>query len=144
MKSEPSQMTTTTIANNQVFKNSDQKLPWYRFRTRSLDTKRVFLDTGRAEVIFSMICAPDLNTDERLAEFIGAAFGASNGDPAVLRLAIEAFSDWPGLDALVRKSERLWKSFEKRAPNFDCTATLRRIVSEQPPFGEPPSHSDRT
>jgi hypothetical protein len=114
-------------------KNVKQKLPWQQFRTRNPDIKRVFLDIGRAEVIFSMICAPDL-TDERLAECIGAAFGASNGDPAVLQLAIEAFSDWPEIDAdaLTRKIEQLWKAFETRAPDVDCRAILRRIFSEQP------------
>ena len=76
---------------NTMSKNDNDRLPWQKFRTRDPHKQSVFLDRGRAEVMFNMIVAPDL-TDERLGEFVGAAFGASNGNPDILRLAIEAFS----------------------------------------------------
>jgi hypothetical protein len=115
--------------------NDNERLSLQQFRTRDPNTKSVFLDRGRAEVMFNMIVAPSL-TDERLVELIGAAFGASNGNPDILRLAIEAFSEWypPNSDVLAH-IERHWRSFEPRAPDFDCVATLRQICNEQsPPF----------
>jgi hypothetical protein len=113
----------------------NDRLPLQQFRTRDPNTKSGFLDSGRAEVMFHMINAEDF-TDERLVEFVGAAFGASNGNPDILRLAIEAFSEWypPNSDVLAQ-IERLWKSFEQRAPDVDCVAMLRQICNEQsPPF----------
>ncbi|XIA64958.1 hypothetical protein ACFIOY_00260 [Bradyrhizobium sp. TZ2] len=108
----------------------DRLLPWQQFRTRDPNAKSVFLDSGRAEIMFNMIVAPDL-TDMRLYELIGAAFGASNGNPDILRLAIEALSERSDVPA--RKIERLWRSFELRAPDFDCVETLRQICNEQSP-----------
>ena len=114
-------------------KNDNDRLPWQQFRTRDPNTKWVFLDSGRAEVIFNMTIAPGL-TDERLLKLIGAAFGASNGNPDILRLAIEAVSEChpPNSDVLA-EIERHWMSFEQRAPDFDCVATLRQICNEQAP-----------
>ena len=84
-------------------KNDNDRLPWQQFRTRDPNVKLVFLDSGRAEVMFNMIIAPGL-TDERLLKLIGAAFGASNGNPDILRLAIEAFSEWypPNSDVIAQ------------------------------------------
>ena len=85
--------------------NDNDRLHLQQFRTRDPNTKSVFLDSGRAEVMINMIVAPDF-TDERLVELIGAAFGASNGNPDILRLAIEAFSGWypPNSDVLAQIS----------------------------------------
>jgi hypothetical protein len=84
-------------------------------------------------MLINMLDLHDLAaTDGRLFELIGAIFGASNGDPAVLSVAIEAFSNCIDDDALTRKIERLWKSFEDHAPEFDCIATLRKISTETP------------
>ena len=114
-------------------KNDNDRLPLQQFRTRDPNTQSVFLDSGRAEVMFNMIVAPDL-TDERRLELIGAAFGASNGNPDILRLAIEAFSEWyPANSDVLAQIERHWRSFEQRAPDFDCVATLRQICNEQSP-----------
>ena len=114
-------------------KNANDRLPWQQFRTRDPNTKSVFLDSGRAEVMFHMINAGEF-TDERLVEFVGAAFGASNGNPGVLRLAVEAVSEWyPPNSGVLAQIERHWRSFEQRAPDFDCVATLRQICSEQSP-----------
>ena len=114
-------------------KNDNDRLPLQQFRTRDPYTKSAFLDSGRAEVILNMIVAPNL-TDERLVQLIGAAFGASNGNPDILRLAIEAFSEWypPNSDVLAQ-IERHWMSCEQRAPDFDCVAMLRQICNEQSP-----------
>jgi hypothetical protein len=118
---------------NTMSKNDNDRLPWHKFRTRDPNTQSVFLDRGRAEVMFNMIVAPDL-TDERLGEFVGAAFGASNGNPDILRLVIEAFSEWyPANSDVLAQIERYWRSFEQRAPDFDCVATLRKICNEQSP-----------
>ena len=40
-------------------KNANDRLPFQQFRTRDPNTQSVFLDRGRAEVMFSMIVAPD-------------------------------------------------------------------------------------
>lgn len=118
---------------NTMSKNDNDRLPWQKFRTRDPNTQSVFLDRGRAEVMLNMIVAPDL-TDERRLELIGAAFGASNGNPDILRLAIEAFSEWyPANSDVLAQIERHWRSFEQRAPDFDCVATLRKICNEQSP-----------
>ena len=108
-------------------------LPLQQFRTASPKATATFLDTGRAEVMLNMIVAPDLDTDDKLCEFVGAAYGASGGNSVVLRMLIDAFSHWPQLDseAVTLEIKRLWKLFEERAPDFDCIATLRRICTEQ-------------
>ena len=93
----------------------NDRLPWQQFRTRDPNTKSACLDPGRAEVMFNMIVAPNL-TDERRLKLIGAAFGASNGNPAVLRLAIETFSEWyPPNSDVIAQVERHWRSFEQRS-----------------------------
>ena len=106
----------------------NHSLPSRQFRTTNRNAESAFLDVGRAEVLLNMIVAPDLANGDQLFEFIGSVYGASNGDPAVLRLAIEAFSNWPQLDsdASAREIERLWRAFEERG-----TATLRQICAEQ-------------
>jgi hypothetical protein len=96
-------------------KNDNNQLPWQRFRTRDPNVKWVLFDEGRAEVMLNIIITPDL-TDERRLKLIGAAFGASNGNPAVLRLAIETFSEWyPPNSDVIAQVERHWRSFEQRS-----------------------------
>lgn len=106
---------------------------WHRFRTADPRSKTVLLDVGRAEVMLNMIVASDLKTEEDLREFIGAVHSASNGDPAVLTLLIEAFQGWEEFDTAAARSRlrKVWSTFDGKPRASDCVRTLRRICSEQ-------------
>lgn len=111
-------------------KNDKEWLHWQKFRTTDPSTISVFLDRGRAEVLFSMICAFELG-NKQLWELIRAAFGAFSGNPEILSIALEAFSEWyPSNSDVLVQIERHWRSFEHRSPDFDYVQTLRRICNE--------------
>ncbi|WFU16433.1 hypothetical protein [Bradyrhizobium sp. CB3481] len=101
-------------------------LPWSQFRTRAPDASRVFLDAGRAEVMFSMIYLPDLLSSSGLTQFIGAAQIASGGKAAILELLIDAFSQRHEMDeALEANIRRLWSRHPPNISVRDAIAELR-------------------
>ena len=70
-------------------------------------------------------------SDEQTRELTGAAFGTSNGNPEILRLLLEAFSEvYPSDSDVFARIERHWRSFEQRGPDFDCIEKLRETCNE--------------
>ncbi len=103
--------------------------PFARFRTRDSNPSRVFLDAGRAEIMFNMIILPDLSR-ARLNEFVKAAHSASNGDPSVLALLLVAFDQWPEVDkALGSAIQKAWK--RSTLSHESAIAILRRTCTDQ-------------
>lgn len=112
--------------------SKSNSLPWSQFRTRTPHASRIFLDVGRAEVMFATICLPDLLSHSRLAQFINAAQIASGGTAATLELLIDAFNSWHQMDeALEANIRRLWSKGTSRASVDDAIATLRHCCTEQ-------------
>ena len=104
--------------------------PWSRFKARDPNAERIFLDLGRAEVMFNMIVLPELGTGESFRNFFEAAFVTSDGDPAALELLIEAFDHWVEVDkdfeALMRRS---WHT--SGMAHDKAIATLRQTCTDQ-------------
>ena len=110
--------------------NESNSSPWSRFRTRDPNTPRIFLDPGRAEVMFNMIALPELGIGESCRNFLEAAYVSSDGDPAALELLIEAFENWIEVDADFEALMRLyWRSRGMTLEN--AIASLRRTCTEQ-------------
>ena len=104
--------------------------PWSQFKTRDPNAERIFLDLGRAEVMFNMIILPELGTGESFRNFFEAAYVSSDGEPAALELLIEAFDHWIDVDADFEALMRLyWLSRGMTLEN--AIASLRRTCAEQ-------------
>ena len=105
------------------------------FRTRDPSQQTVPIDIGRAEVLLNRFVAPSLDTPEALRKFVGSVHGASNGNPAILPLLVDAFSQWHDEDGDERERtelERLWKSFDGGQPIPDPVTTLKMFCMTQP------------
>ena len=80
--------------------------------------------------------APHLDTPKALRKFVGSLYGASNGNPAIFPLLVEAFQQWHGeFDDGERERaelERLWKSFDVGQPIPDPIPTLKKFCRSQP------------
>lgn len=109
--------------------NDLKSSPWSRFKTRDPNAERIFLDLGRAEVLFSMIVLPELGTDDLFRNFFEAAFVSSDGDPAAQELLIDAFDQWIDVEkefeALMRLS---WRT--NGMGHEEAIATLRRACTD--------------
>ena len=113
-------------------------MSYERFRTRDPSQATAPIDVGRAEVLLNSFEAPYLDSPETLRKFVGSLHGASNGNPAILPLLINAFEQWhdpddPNEDAQERAElERLWMSFDAGEPIPDPVTTLRTFCATQP------------
>ena len=115
------------------------------FRTRDPSQQTVPIDIGRAEVLLNCFVATSLDTPEALRKFVGSVHGASNGNPAILPLLVDAFAQWHDEDGDERERaelERLWKSFDVGQPISDPVTTLKMFCISQPiPFQDSMLHA---
>jgi hypothetical protein len=106
------------------------------FQTRDPSQQTIVIDVGRAELLLNCFEAPYLDTPEALSKFVGSLHGASNGNPAILPLLVEAFQQWHHeFDDDERERavlERLWKSFDVGQPIPDPVTTLKMFCTRQP------------
>ena len=112
------------------------------FRTRDPSQQTVPIDIGRAEVLLNCFVATSLDTPEALRKFVGSVHGASNGNPAILPLLVDAFAQWHDEDGDERERaelERLWKSFDVGQPIPDPVTTLKMFCISQKPIPFPDS-----
>ena len=110
-------------------------MPYESFRTRDPSQHTTLLDVGRAEVLLNCFVAPSLDTPEALRTFVGSVHGASNGNPAILPLLVDAFAQWHDEDGDERERaelERLWKSFDAGQLISDPVTALKMFCTSQP------------
>jgi len=92
------------------------------------------LDCGRAEIYLNMFQLDALKSEADVGKFVAALFKASQGNPDVKSLLLDAPFDWPGIDAVALsvKFGGLWAELQVTAPALDGLRILREMCLRQP------------
>jgi hypothetical protein len=93
------------------------------------------LDRGRADIYLGMFELYELKSEADVLKFVGALFDASDGNPDVKALLLDAPFEWlddADAGALRAKFKRHWARFQVTPPTLDGLRILREMCLRQP------------
>ncbi|MET4279699.1 MULTISPECIES: hypothetical protein [unclassified Bradyrhizobium] len=91
------------------------------------------LDVARASIILNVFELYELKSESEVANFAGALFVTTQGNPAVKSILLAAPYSWPDIDAdaLRRKFCAIWDLLDSLYSKDDWLDTLRTMCTQQ-------------